>query len=201
MYTVLQRYALSTTAATFITGALVLIMHYAIHADDVPIDDPEPTPVLSFLPEIVEPPLTLRPPIPPKPEPPQPPPEAEVPKFVPVSTGGGIPGPTPPPTGPGVTPSPGAAEGDLLPIMTVPPEYPERMASRGTEGWVIVEFSVDELGRVVAPRVVESYPSRGFDKAALRAVLRYKYKPRVINGSAVPVHGVRQRIVFNMSKA
>ncbi len=201
MHTVLKRYALSTTAATFVTGVLVLIMHYAIHADDVQIADPEPRPILSFLPEIEEPPLLVRPPIPPKPEPPQPPPVAKVPKFQPVATGGGIPGPTPPPTGRDVTPTPGAAEGDLLPIMTVPPEYPERMASRGTEGWVIVEFTVDELGRVVAPRVIESFPSRGFDKAALRAVLRYKYKPRVVNGSAVAVRGVRQRIVFNMSQA
>ncbi len=92
----------------------------------------------------------------------------------------------------------GMAAGDLLPIMTMPPEYPERLRGRAIEGWVIVEFVVDELGRVRSPRIVEGYPASVFDRAALNAVSRYKYKPRVVNGAAVPVSGVRQRIVFNL---
>lgn len=93
----------------------------------------------------------------------------------------------------------GRADGDFLPYMTVAPEYPPRQLARGVEGWVVIEFSVDELGRVVNPKVITSHPGNGFNRAALDAVKRYKYKPRVVNGKAVPVHGVRQRISFNLS--
>ena len=200
MQTILKRYMYCATMAGAVTGTLVLIMHYAIQTEDVEIVERPPIYVDSAFPDRDEPePRRKQPPK--KPEPPKLPPPTEVPQFALVETGNGIPGPTPPPKDPGVIPTPGAAEGDLLPIMTVPPEYPDRMAARGTEGWVIVEFTVDELGRVIDPRVIDAYPSRGFDKAALRAVMRYKYKPRVIDGSAVPVHGVRQRIVFSMGQA
>ena len=107
-----------------------------------------------------------------------------------------IPGPT---ADPGPVSGGGMADGDILPVMTVPPEYPQRMLARGVEGWVLVEFTVDELGRVTLPRVLEAQPSSGFNQAAVKAVLRYKYKPRVVDGHAVPVQGVRQRIHFNVS--
>jgi len=92
-----------------------------------------------------------------------------------------------------------SADGDLVPYMTGPPDYPARAAQRGIEGWVLVEFTVTETGRVVAPRVVDAYPGSVFNKAALKAVQRYKYKPRVVHGAAIAVHGVKQRIVFSMT--
>ena len=58
----------------------------------------------------------------------------------------------------------GIADGNFLPIVTVAPEYPRRMASRGIEGWVLLAFTVDELERVVDPRVVDAPPQSGFKK-------------------------------------
>ncbi|MEM7078856.1 MAG: TonB family protein [Pseudomonadota bacterium] len=92
----------------------------------------------------------------------------------------------------------GRADGDVIPVLTVAPDYPQRELTRGVEGWVLIEFSVDELGRVVNPQIIMSHPGNGFNRAALKAVSRYKYKPRVVNGMAVPVHGVRQKITFNL---
>ena len=89
----------------------------------------------------------------------------------------------------------------MVPVMAVAPEYPTRQLYQGVEGWVLVEFDVDRLGRVVAPRVIAAQPARVFDRAALRAVKRYKYRPRVINGQPVDVQGVRQRIVFELTGA
>jgi protein TonB len=92
----------------------------------------------------------------------------------------------------------GIADGGLLPIVAVAPTYPRRMAARGIEGWVLLEFSVDPVGRVRNASVIEASPSSGFNKSALAAVTRYKYKPKVIGGKASWVHGVQTRITFNL---
>ena len=86
-----------------------------------------------------------------------------------------------------------------MPFLTVLPDYPQRAAARGIQGWVIVEFTVDTLGRVIDPRVVDAQPSHIFNASALKAVLRYKYKPRVVHGEPTMVRGVTQRIVFNLA--
>lgn len=197
----LNRYAVSVIVATFVTAALILIMQLAIDSDDVAVAESRHVFLDPVTPVIKEPPPEPRDRIPPRPKPPLPPPDVTVPDFGPVPTGFGGPVVSLPPPGRDLRVTSGYGDGDMLPIMTVPPEYPDRLAASGTEGWVLVEFSVDELGRVVAPRVLESYPSRGFDRAALKAVQRYKYKPRVVNGATVPVHGVRQRIVFSLAEA
>ena len=49
------------------------------------------------------------------------------------------------------------------------------MAARGIEGWVLLEFSVDPIGRVRNASVNEASPSSGFKKPALAVVSRYKY--------------------------
>jgi protein TonB len=90
------------------------------------------------------------------------------------------------------------ADGNFLPIVTVAPEYPRRMAARGIEGWVLLTFMVDELGRVLNPSVVDAEPSSGFNKAALTAIARFKFKPQVVNGVPMAVPGVQQRIVFQL---
>ena len=90
------------------------------------------------------------------------------------------------------------SDGDLARILAVAPEYPRRPLVQGVEGWVLLEFTVDEIGRVVMPRVVESTPEGVFNTAALRALKRYKYRPRIVNGSPVKVEGVRQLITFEL---
>jgi protein TonB len=90
----------------------------------------------------------------------------------------------------------GTADGDYLPIVKVAPVYPQRAIDRGIEGYVIVEFTVTKTGSVRNPRVVEYYPSEIFNKAALAAALKFKYKPRIVNGEPIEVHGVLNKITF-----
>lgn len=91
-----------------------------------------------------------------------------------------------------------AGEGDYLPIVKVLPEYPARAASRGVEGYVIVEFMVTKLGTVSNPVVVKAEPAGYFERAALKAASKFKYKPKVINGEPVDVAGVQNKIIFQM---
>jgi periplasmic protein TonB len=69
----------------------------------------------------------------------------------------------------------------------------------GIEGYVLLQFTIDELGRVVNPSGIEAQPRGVFDGAGLKAVERFKYKPRVVDGRAVPVTGVQHLLTFNLS--
>ena len=93
----------------------------------------------------------------------------------------------------------GVSDGEYLPIVKVAPVYPARAAARGLEGYVIVEFTVTRTGTTKDIRVVESSSSL-FDRAAVEAAAKFKYKPRVINGEPVEVPGVRNRITFVLEK-
>ena len=89
------------------------------------------------------------------------------------------------------------AEGDYLPIVRVAPVYPSRALSRGLEGFVDMSFTVTSAGTVKDPIVLQSTSSL-FERAATRAVLKFKYKPRVVDGVPVEVTGVKTRITFEL---
>ncbi len=76
-------------------------------------------------------------------------------------------------------------EGDIVPIVVIRPMYPRDAAMRGLEGWVKVEFTVTAIGTVKNPKVVDSSPPKIFNREAIRAILKWKFKPRVIDGVAV----------------
>ena len=87
------------------------------------------------------------------------------------------------------------AEGDYLPIVRVAPVYPARALSRGLEGYVDLVFTV-----TVADPMVDFSTSSLFERAAIRAVLKFKYKPRVVDGVAQNVPNVRTRIRFALEQ-
>lgn len=91
-----------------------------------------------------------------------------------------------------------ASDGEYLPIVKVAPQYPPRAQSRGIEGWVLLRFTVTNTGAVTDPVVVDSEPPGVFDSAAKKAVLRFKYKPRVVDGKPEPVQGVEHLITFQI---
>lgn len=91
----------------------------------------------------------------------------------------------------------GISDGEYLPIVKVAPVYPSRALQRELEGYVIVEYTVTRNGSVRDPFVVESTSSL-FERAALESALKYKYKPRVIDGEPVEVPGVQTIIRFEL---
>lgn len=93
-----------------------------------------------------------------------------------------------------------ASDGEYLPIVKVQPVYPRRALQRGIEGYVIVEFVVTKNGSVRDPVVVEAEPEGVFDRAAMKAALKFKYKPRVVDGEPIEVPGVRNKISFAIAK-
>ena len=91
-------------------------------------------------------------------------------------------------------------DGDTLAIVRVLPRYPSRALSRGIEGWVLLEFAIDELGLAVNPVVIESEPTGIFDRAATSAVKRWKYRPMIEDGRPRIRPGVRQLISFEIAE-
>jgi len=89
---------------------------------------------------------------------------------------------------------------DVVPLVRVPPQYPRRALSRGIEGWVIVQFTISETGAVLDAKVVDAQPKNIFDEAALTAIARWRYNPKVENGVAVKRVGVQTLIRFSLSE-
>jgi periplasmic protein TonB len=91
------------------------------------------------------------------------------------------------------------SDGEEQPLVRIEPTYPPRALSRGVEGWVLLEFTVTETGAVTDARVVDREPSGIFNSAALRAVSKWKYRPKVVNGKPLPREGVQIVLRFNLA--
>jgi protein TonB len=87
--------------------------------------------------------------------------------------------------------------GDPQPFVRVLPEYPPN--GRG-DGWVLVQFDLSAAGTVVDARVVDASPRGMFEKSALKAIERWRYRPAVVDGEAVPRRGLRVRLSFVLEK-
>lgn len=94
-------------------------------------------------------------------------------------------------------PGDGAPEGEVEPIFRINPQYPRQALMDGTEGYVRFEVLIGTDGRVLDVKVTEAEPGRVFVREALRAVRRWIFKPRVVDG--VPVERWAQTsIVFEL---
>ncbi len=95
----------------------------------------------------------------------------------------------------------GVGEGDYLPIVKVAPIYPQRALSRGVQGFCVVQYTVTRQGTTRDPVVVESMcTSSLFHRASVQAALKFKYKPRVIDGQAVEVPGVQNKFTYEITE-
>ena len=95
----------------------------------------------------------------------------------------------------------GVGEGDYLPIVKVAPIYPQRALSRGIEGYCVVQYTVTRQGTIRDPFVIEDQcTSTLFHRASIQAALKFKYKPRVIDGQAVEVPGVQNKFTFEIEE-
>ena len=95
----------------------------------------------------------------------------------------------------------GVGEGDYLPIVKVAPIYPQRALSRSIEGYCVVQYTVTKNGTIRDPFVVEDQcTSSLFHRASIQASLKFKYKPRVLDGQAVEVPGVQNKFTFEIQE-
>ncbi|MGK7296533.1 MAG: energy transducer TonB [Candidatus Wenzhouxiangella sp. M2_3B_020] len=202
------RYLISIVLAAVVTIAAFYLMHRLIAGAEGDRERLEPPPGIRFGPVDIEQEIVTKerrkPEPPPPPDTPPPPPDIQVsevqqtPRQMPdmqmpeLNLGVGA--------GPPVLGNVGMdrkAEGDVVPLVRIAPQYPRDAQMNMIEGYVTIEFTITETGSVRDPRVVESKPPRVFDRAAIRAILRWKFKPRVVDGTAI-ARRATQTIEFNL---
>ncbi len=200
------RMAIGFVAALAVTSSLFWVMQYLIATADRSLNEDAAGTMLDFVrvkrDESIER-RQRKPEKPPQPEtpPPQPPtpqldnlnPNAEkiaisaVPVETDIEMTGGF--------------SLGVGEGDYLPIVKVAPIYPNRALTRGIEGFCVVQYTVTNLGATKDPVVIEDQcTSSLFHRASLNAALKFKYKPRILDGQAVEVPGVQNKFTYEITE-
>lgn len=79
----------------------------------------------------------------------------------------------------------GFGDSDVIPLVQVEPKYPSQALSRKIEGYVVVRLNVNKEGSVSDVEVVDSDPKGVFEREAIRAAWRYKFKPKLVDGKPV----------------
>ena len=94
-----------------------------------------------------------------------------------------------------------SGDGEYLPIVKVAPIYPRRAQTRGITGYCIVTYTVTTTGAIRDPYVeneTDCSPKGIFERASLKAALKFKYKPRVVDGQAIEVAGVQNKFTYEL---
>lgn len=102
------------------------------------------------------------------------------------------------------SPKLGAASGgdtDVIPLVRVNPQYPPRAQAAGVEGRVHLRFTVTPQGTTTDVEVLSAEPAGYFESAAMSAVKKYKYKPRVEGGQPVAKPGVEVVLSFKLKRS
>ncbi|NQZ22581.1 MAG: energy transducer TonB [Colwellia sp.] len=76
-------------------------------------------------------------------------------------------------------------DNEARPIFRVTPKYPIDAMRKGIQGWVKLAFDINEIGKVVNITITDSKPKRIFDKAARKALRKWKYQAKSVDGKSV----------------
>lgn len=92
------------------------------------------------------------------------------------------------------------ADRDVQPLVRIPPNYPIRAQEQGLEGSCDMTFDVLPDGSIDEATIAATCTSSVFAREASRAIARYKYAPKIVNGEAVVQRGLRQTIEFSFAE-
>jgi protein TonB len=221
-----MRLAIGIVLALLVNFGLFMLMQHMISSKEVDKQITEDIQLLDFVrlkQEETEPETKKRelPKKPPPPEEPPPPPEtptpqtnkpqAETPQLdvpridVPMNiTGGPFLGDFAKTPAPAPAPAPVPVQGpiidnEVVPLVRIPPKYPRVAARRGIEGVVTVRFIITKDGKVRDAQVIDATPANVFNDEALAAVLKWKFKPKLVDGQPVERQAT-QEIEFKLSR-
>jgi protein TonB len=88
---------------------------------------------------------------------------------------------------------------DLIPLVRIQPQYPRNAMRDGINGYVVLELEVNPDGSVRSARPIQAQPRGVFESAAVQGVMKWRFKPKVVDGKPVACKGI-QRLDFNIGK-
>ena len=80
---------------------------------------------------------------------------------------------------------PWSSEQEQTPLFRVQPKYPMSSLKKRKEGWSQISFTVNEMGFVIDPIILDSKGGSNFNKASLEALKKWRYAPKFVDGKAV----------------
>ena len=89
---------------------------------------------------------------------------------------------------------------ELAAIVEIQPDYPRAAIRKGIEGYVLVQFTVTRSGATADIKVIDAYPADTFNRSAIRAAGKSRFKPKIVNGSPVPVEGIQKKYTFRIDE-
>lgn len=77
-------------------------------------------------------------------------------------------------------------DSDVMPLVQIEPVYPPQALARKLEGIVVLRMQIDATGSVEDVAVIRAEPKGIFEREAIRAAYRYKFKPKLVDGKPMP---------------
>jgi len=90
------------------------------------------------------------------------------------------------------------SDGDAMPMVVIEPRYPRKAATEGIEGWVRFRFTIAPDGSPKDVEVVDAKPKRIFERSARKAIYKWKFRPKVVDGKAVEQHNMLYTLEFKL---
>jgi protein TonB len=92
------------------------------------------------------------------------------------------------------------SDGKAIPMVTINPRYPRKAAMEGIEGWVKFKFTIQADGTPTDVELLDAKPRRIFERAARRAIYKWKFKPQVIDGKKVEQKNMIYTMEFKLGE-
>lgn len=202
MSATMMRWPVALGLAVIVAVSLLWTMQYMIATANAELSDVHEVGTLAFI-RVKQPEETVLPPDelvpPPPPVDPPPPPVLRSDTIADTSISFRATAPRIEEPLPGPVNIAGLSEGGILPIVKVAPVYPSRARARNLEGSCVVQYTVTRTGTVADAQVVDGRcSSQLFARPSVQAALKFKYRPRVVNGEAVEVAGVLENFVYRL---
>ncbi|GAA0203328.1 hypothetical protein GCM10009123_08260 [Kangiella japonica] len=94
----------------------------------------------------------------------------------------------------------GMGDGEAIPVYMPQPEYPVQANLKGIEGYVLFTMDIGPDGSPSNISVEDESPRGVFRRNALRAIRKWKFKPRIVNGQPIHQRNMRYRMEFKLDQ-
>lgn len=89
---------------------------------------------------------------------------------------------------------------EAIPHVVIPANYPRKALLKGQSGSVIFKMDINKDGSPFNIRIIGSEPEGVFDKSALNAIKKWKFKPAIKNGQAIKQYDTQYTMVFKLER-